>query len=79
MTDMAEVHESIEVSAPVRQVYTAWTNFTQFPRFMENVVEVRETGEGRYHWKARGPRGRVGRAGGREHPRRTDRLAQRRT
>jgi len=57
MTDMAEVHESIEVAAPIRQVYAAWTNFTQFPRFMEHVAEVRETGEGRYHWKARGPLG----------------------
>lgn len=57
MADMAEVHESIEVNAPVRQVYAAWTNFTQFPRFMENVVEVQQTGEGRYHWKAKGPMG----------------------
>lgn len=57
MTDMAEVHESIEVNAPIRQVYAAWTNFTQFPRFMENVIEVNETGDGRYHWKAKGPMG----------------------
>jgi uncharacterized membrane protein len=57
MADMAEVHESIEVAAPVSEVYSAWTNFTEFPRFMENVVEVQQLSEGRYHWKVKGPLG----------------------
>jgi uncharacterized membrane protein len=57
MADMAEVHESIEVAAPVSEVYSAWTNFTEFPRFMNNVVEVNDLGEGRYHWKVKGPMG----------------------
>jgi uncharacterized membrane protein len=57
MADMAEVHESIEVAAPVAEVYSAWTNFTEFPRFMNNVVEVNDLGEGRYHWKVKGPMG----------------------
>jgi len=57
MTDMPEVHESIEVQAPVEEVYRRWTNFTEFPRFMENIKEVTPAGEGRYHWKAKGPLG----------------------
>src|SRR5688500_113647 len=57
MADMAEVHESIEVAAPVSEVYSAWTNFTELPRCMNNVVEVNDLGEGRYHWKVKGPMG----------------------
>jgi uncharacterized membrane protein len=57
MADMSEVHESIEVDAPIEDVYNAWTNFPEFPRFMSNIEEVRETAQGRYHWKGKGPLG----------------------
>ena len=45
--------ESIEVAAPVAEVYRRWTDFSRFPEFMSNVQEVRPLGGGRYHWVAR--------------------------
>lgn len=49
---MARVEKSIEVMKPVEQVYAQWTQFEEFPRFMENVEEVRQLDDMRLHWKA---------------------------
>lgn len=49
---MASVEKSIEVNAPVRQVYNQWTMFEEFPRFMEGVKEVRQLDDKRLHWRA---------------------------
>ena len=38
------VHETIEVEAPVEDVYSYWSNFENFPSFMSNIEEVRMTG-----------------------------------
>jgi len=35
------VNESIEVDAPVDDVFRYWSNFENFPIFMSNVEEVR--------------------------------------
>ena len=51
------VQESIEVQAPIQDVYSYWSNFQNFPRFMENIEEVRMTGEDTSHWKVKGPLG----------------------
>ncbi len=45
--------ESVEVPAPVSEVYRRWTDFSRFPEFMDSVQEVRPLGGGRYHWVAR--------------------------
>jgi uncharacterized membrane protein len=45
--------DSIEVKAPIQQVYNAWNDFTRFPEFMSNVEEVRPLSGNRYHWVAR--------------------------
>ena len=37
---MAHVATSIDVQKPVDQVYAQWTQFEDFPKFMENVEEV---------------------------------------
>jgi uncharacterized membrane protein len=52
------VNESIEVQAPVAEVYRYWSNFENFPNFMQNVEEVRMTGEDTSHWKIKGPLGK---------------------
>lgn len=52
------VHESIEVQAPVGEIFAYWSNFENFPNFMQNVEEVRVTGEGTSHWKVKGPLGK---------------------
>lgn len=49
---MAKVEQSIEVARPVRTVYDQWTQFREFPRFMEGVVEVQQIGDTRLHWVA---------------------------
>jgi uncharacterized membrane protein len=37
---MSTIERSIEVEAPLRIVYNQWTEFEEFPRFMEGVREV---------------------------------------
>ena len=50
---MATIEKSIEVNAPLRVVYNQWTQFEEFPRFMEGVEEVRQLDDKRLHWRAK--------------------------
>jgi uncharacterized protein YndB with AHSA1/START domain len=50
---MGSTTHSIEVNAPIRVVYNQWTQFEEFPRFMEGVDEVRQDGPKRLFWKAK--------------------------
>ena len=54
---MPKVQKEITVNAPRDDVYRVWKNFENFPRFMDNIEEVRVTSENRSHWKAKGPLG----------------------
>jgi uncharacterized membrane protein len=47
------IAESIEVNVPVKAAYNQWTQFTEFPRFMDSVLEVRQLDNKHLHWKAR--------------------------
>jgi uncharacterized membrane protein len=47
------IEQSIEVEVPVRTAYNQWTQFEQFPRFMEGVEEVRQLTDTRLHWVAK--------------------------
>jgi uncharacterized membrane protein len=47
------IEQSIDVNVPVRTAYNQWTQFEEFPRFMEGVDEVRQLDDKRLHWKAR--------------------------
>jgi uncharacterized membrane protein len=49
---MAEVNESIEVNVPVTTAYNQWTQFEEFPQFMENVESVRQIDDTRLSWVA---------------------------
>ena len=49
---MAHVEKSITVNVPLRTAYSQWTQFREFPRFMEGVEEVRQLGDRRLHWRA---------------------------
>ncbi len=51
------VHESVEVQAPLQDVFSYWSNFENFPKIMRNVEEVRMTGQDTSHWKVKGPLG----------------------
>lgn len=46
------VEESIEVNVPVRTAYDQWTQFEDFPKFMDSVHEVRQLDNRHLHWRA---------------------------
>ncbi len=50
---MTTIEETIEVDVPVRTAYNQWTQFEEFPRFMEGVEEVRQLDDTHLHWRAR--------------------------
>lgn len=52
-----EIQKTINIAAPIEQVFDFWMRHENFPRFMTNVREVKETAEGRYHWVVAGPAG----------------------
>jgi uncharacterized membrane protein len=49
---MATIEKSIEVEVPVRIAYNQWTQFEEFPRFMDGVREVRQLDDRRLRWRA---------------------------
>jgi len=48
---MSTVTESVDVAVPVRSAYDQWTQFEEFPHFMEGVEEVRQLSDTMTHWK----------------------------
>ena len=49
---MARIEKDIEVNAPLRSVYNQWTQFEEFPAFMDGVREVRQIDDTHLHWCA---------------------------
>ena len=47
---MATVVETVDVEVPARTAYNQWTQFEEFPRFMEGVTEVRQIDETHLQW-----------------------------
>jgi uncharacterized membrane protein len=50
---MEIIEKSIEVDAPIEKVYNQWTQFEEFPRFMEGVEQVHQLDDRHLHWVAR--------------------------
>ena len=50
---MTSVAKEIEVNVPVTMAYNQWTQFEEFPRFMEGVHEVQQIDERHLYWRAR--------------------------
>jgi uncharacterized membrane protein len=46
------VEQSIEVDVPIEQAYNQWTQFEEYPNFMEGVKEVEQLDDTRLHWVA---------------------------
>jgi uncharacterized membrane protein len=44
--------EQIEVAVPISTAYNQWTQFEEFPRFMDGVHEVRQLDDTLLHWAA---------------------------
>ncbi|KNE81084.1 MULTISPECIES: SRPBCC family protein [Streptomyces] len=47
---MSKVEESVEVEVPVRTAYDQWTQFEDFPQFMEGVERIEQRTPTRTHW-----------------------------
>ena len=49
---MSTIEESIEIERPVRTVYNQWTQFEEFPNFMDGVESVTQVDDTHLHWIA---------------------------
>jgi uncharacterized membrane protein len=49
---MSTIKESIEVNVPVNTAYNQWTQFEDFPKFMEGVESVTQLDETHLRWVA---------------------------
>lgn len=47
------------INRPPDDLYKEWRNFQQLPRFIRQLVSVKETGNGLTHWVAQGPTGTI--------------------
>ena len=49
--------KSLLVNRPRQELFAYWKDFTNFPRFMENVERVQDLGDGRSRWTIKAPAG----------------------
>jgi len=49
---MSTIEQSIELEVPVQTAYNQWTQFQDFPAFMEGVEQVKQIDETQLHWVA---------------------------
>jgi uncharacterized membrane protein len=49
---MPSIEQSVEVNVPVETAYNQWTQFEEFPSFMDGVDEVKQIDETHLHWAA---------------------------
>jgi len=50
---MASTMKSVDVEVPISSVYNQWTQFEEFPKFMEGVHEVRQVNDKTLVWRAK--------------------------
>src|SRR5512144_1269598 len=50
---MSTIEQSIEVQVPLQTAYNQWTQFEEFPQFMDGIEEVRQLDETHLHWVAK--------------------------
>ncbi|MEU9048561.1 MULTISPECIES: SRPBCC family protein [unclassified Kitasatospora] len=48
---MSIVKESVDVDVPLHTAYNQWTQFEEFPRFMEGVQAVTQLDDRHNHWR----------------------------
>jgi uncharacterized membrane protein len=51
-SSMSTIEKQIEIDLPTTTVYNQWTQFEEFPKFMEGVQEVQQLQDDRLFWRA---------------------------
>jgi uncharacterized membrane protein len=49
---MPKIEDSIDVRVPVQQAYNQWTQFEEFPKFMEGIQSVQQLDDTHVQWVA---------------------------
>jgi uncharacterized membrane protein len=49
---MTKIQDSIEVQVPVQQAYNQWTQFEEFPKFMDGIQTVHQLDDTHVQWVA---------------------------
>ena len=49
---MTKIQDSIEVQVPVQQAYNQWTQFEEFPKFMDGIQSVQQLDDTHVQWVA---------------------------
>jgi uncharacterized membrane protein len=49
---MPKIEDSIEVQVPIQQAYNQWTQFEEFPKFMEGIQSVQQLDDTHVRWIA---------------------------
>src|ERR1044071_8134516 len=49
---MERIEKTILVEFPFQTLYNQWTQFEEFPRFMEGVKQVTQLDDKRHYWEA---------------------------
>jgi uncharacterized membrane protein len=49
---MSRIEKSIDINVPARIAYDQWTQFEEFPSFMEGVESVTQVDDSHLHWRA---------------------------
>jgi len=52
-----QFEKTIHIAAPIEKVFAFWRDYSNFPRFMTHVREIRDKGDGYSHWLVDGPAG----------------------
>jgi uncharacterized membrane protein len=47
---VSTIEEAVEVQVPVRTAYNQWTQFEDFPQFMEGVESIKQIDDTKTHW-----------------------------
>jgi uncharacterized membrane protein len=51
------LQKSVTINKPAAELFQFWRNFEQLPRFMGHLKSVKDLGNNRSHWVAKGPAG----------------------
>jgi uncharacterized membrane protein len=48
---MTQIIETIDVDVPVSTAYNQWTQFEEFPRFLDQIESITQENDTKLHWK----------------------------